>query len=177
MYKRQVYTLLAEYMLGIAGTFEFEPDPPNLRRALAIEPRSPFILNHVGWNELYAGNTENAYECFKKAKKFGPFDPMRAHIESGIALTCLFRSNYEDAILHAKNAISINKAFPVPYRVLAAAEAMNGDVEQAGDTIDKLIGLVPNDSIERIRNGGGWKNTPQAQIYIEGLQKAGLPLA
>lgn len=119
----------------------------------------------------YGGNAVTTLQ----ARKYGPFDPLRAHAEAGTALCLVLQSRFDEAVRHAKAAIAINNRFPVPYRALAAAEAHRGGTVAAKYALQELLRLVPDDSVSLAQKRGRWTFTPGIEPYFDGLRKAGLP--
>jgi len=88
----------------------------------------------------------------------------------GIAFIGLGR--FDEAVAAAKKALSENQAFAVAYRCLASALAHLGREAEAREAAAGLLQLEPNFRIsEWVARGG----LSRAQMYVDGLRKAGLP--
>jgi adenylate cyclase len=88
----------------------------------------------------------------------------------GIAFIGLGR--FDEAVAAAKNALQTNQTYRPAYRCLAAALAHLGRDAEARKTVAQLLEIEPDFRIsEWIARNGQW----QAQMFIDGLRKAGLP--
>jgi adenylate cyclase len=79
---------------------------------------------------------------------------------------------FDEAVAAAKKAISRNRTFARPYLCLAAALAHLGREAGAREAIAQLLELKPDFRISKWMAHGG---RSQAQVFIDGLRKAGLP--
>jgi adenylate cyclase len=88
----------------------------------------------------------------------------------GIAFIGLGR--FDEAVAAAKKALSQNQTFAASYRCLAAALAHLGREAEARKAVAQVLEIEPHFRISEYvaRNGQS-----QAQIFIDGLRKAGLP--
>ena len=88
----------------------------------------------------------------------------------GIAFIGLGR--FDEAVTAAKNALQTNQTYGPAYRCLAAALAHLGRDAEARKTVAQVLEIEPHFRIsEWVAHTGQW----QAQMYIDGLRKAGLP--
>jgi adenylate cyclase len=79
---------------------------------------------------------------------------------------------FDEAVAAAKKALSQNQTFVITYRCLAAALAQLGRDAEARETAARLLELEPNFHISK------WMvphSRSGAQMFIDGLRKAGLP--
>jgi len=87
----------------------------------------------------------------------------------GIAFIELGR--FDEAVEVAKKALSQNQTFRGAYRCLAAALAHLGRDAEAKKAVARLLEADPHFRIsEYVARSGQW----QAQMFIDGLRKAGL---
>ena len=88
----------------------------------------------------------------------------------GIAFIGLGR--FDEAVTAAKNALHKNQTYAAAYRCLAAALAHLGRDAEARKTVAQVLEIEPNFRISEWVARTGQR---QAQMYIDGLRKAGLP--
>ena len=87
----------------------------------------------------------------------------------GIAFIGLGR--FDEAVTAAKNALQTNQTYGPAYRCLAAALAHLGRDAEAKRAVARLLEADPHFRIsEYVARSGQW----QAQMFIDGLRKAGL---
>ncbi len=88
----------------------------------------------------------------------------------GIAYIGLGR--FDEAVVAAKNALQKNQTLGTAYHCLAAALAHLGRDAEARKTVTQILEIEPHFQIsEYVARTGHW----QAQMFIDGLRKAGLP--
>jgi adenylate cyclase len=81
-------------------------------------------------------------------------------------------SDLAGAVAAAGKALSQNQTFAMSYRCIASALAHPGHKAEASETAAGLLELEPDFRIsEWMARGGRW----EAQTFIDGLRKAGLP--
>jgi adenylate cyclase len=79
---------------------------------------------------------------------------------------------FDEAVAAARKAVRENQTFVMTYLCLAAALAHLGREAEARETVARLLELEPNFHIsKRMARGVRW----EAQTFIDGLRKAGLP--
>jgi len=78
--------------------------------------------------------------------------------------------HFDEAVAAAKKAVRQNPLYPVAYRCLAIALVHLGREAEAREAAAGLLELEPSFRISEW-TAGRWL----AQIYIDGLRKAGLP--
>ena len=73
-------------------------------RALKLAPDVAVVLNHAGWVRAFAGDPADAEELFRRAIRLSPLDPQMAHLLHGLAIACLRRGRYEEALAASERA-------------------------------------------------------------------------
>ena len=79
---------------------------------------------------------------------------------------------FDEAVAAAKNALQTNQAFGPAYRCLGSALAHLGRDAEARKTVAQFLEIEPQFRISAWVAHSGQR---QAQMYIDGLRKAGLP--
>jgi adenylate cyclase len=155
------------YMSG-----NFDAAKEMVDRAVALNPNSALAWEQRGWAYEYSGKAEEAIRSFERAIRLSPLDPLLFSTFTGISLALVSLGRFDEAVAAAKKALRKNQNFSSTYRCLAAALAHLGREEEARDAAARLLKLDPNFRIsEWMARGGNWR----AQVYIDGLRKAGLP--
>ena len=79
---------------------------------------------------------------------------------------------FDEAVAAAKKALQKNQTYAAAYRCLAAALAHLGRDAEARKTVAQLLEIEPDFRVsEWVARSGQW----QAQMFIDGRSKAGLP--
>ena len=128
----------------------------------------------AGWTNRFCARPKQAIECIQRAAELSPRDPAeydRLQVKAG-ALTQL--GDYDQAILTAWQSVRMNSSMAGTYRILIAALALTGRIEEARNACKGLLAVEPafriNDRNARMR----WVPEAKAAI-LRGLRLAGLP--
>lgn len=104
----------------------------SFKRALELAPFDAYVVSRAALGKLYAGDFAEAESLFRQSIELDPLNGERQHGMLGHTLFHLGR--YEDAIEALQN---IDEPLVWELAWLAAAFAMNGDVEMAADAAEK----------------------------------------
>jgi adenylate cyclase len=151
---------------------DFDTGREMVDRAVAFNPNAALAWEQRGWTYQIAGQPEEAIRSFERAVRLSPFDPFLFSTFAGMSAAFISLGRFDEAVAAAKKALRKNQTFAMAYRCLAAALAHLGRDAEAKKTVAQLLEIEPHFRIsEWMARGGRW----QAQIYIDGLRKAGLP--
>jgi len=151
---------------------DFDTAREMVDRAVALNPNSFSARQLRGWTYQIAGQPEEAIRSFERAVRLSPFDPALFATFAGMSAAFISLGRFDEAVAAAKKAIRENQTFVITYLCLAAALAHLGREAEARETVTRLLELNPNFHISKLMtHGGRW----EAQMFIDGLRKAGLP--
>jgi adenylate cyclase len=140
-------------------------------RAVASNPNSAFVWGERGFTYQLAGQPEEAIRSFERAIRLSPFDPLISSRFTGMGIAFIGLGRFDEAVAAAKNALE-TQTYGTAFLCLAAALAHLGRDAEARKTVAQLLEIEPDFRIsEWIARNGQW----QAQMFIDGLRKAGLP--
>jgi adenylate cyclase len=129
-------------------------------------------MSAVAFN--FSGEFERARNLLQQAARIDPLDPKAYHTNELIGFSFFFEKRFEDAVRWCQIALDQNPRFSATLRVLAASLAHLGRVEEAKQIIGDLLALQPNSGL-RISRLNNFRYPWMVDLYVEGLQKAGLP--
>jgi adenylate cyclase len=162
-------------MLGWAtATYfnDYDTATEMVNRAIASNPNSALAWERRGWTFQQAGQPEEAIRSFERAIRLSPVDPWLFSRLTGMSIAFIGAGRFDEAIASAKRALQTNQTFGTTYRCLAAALAHLGRDAEAGKAVAQILEIEPDFRIsEWVARSGQW----QAQMFIDGLRKAGLP--
>jgi adenylate cyclase len=141
-------------------------------RAVALNPNTGMAWELRGWTYQRAGRPEEAIRSFERAIRQSPFDPWLFSRFAGMGIAYIGLGRFDEAVAAAKNALQKNQTFGTAHHCLAAALAHLGRDAEARKTAIQILEIEPHFRIsEYVARTGHW----QAQTFIDGLRKAGLP--
>ena len=164
-------------MLGWAtASFSDDDDYDTARdmvdRAVALNANSALAWELRGFTYELAGQLEEAIRSFERAIRLSPFCPWLPRKFTGMGIAFIGLGRFDEAAAAAKNALQTNQTYGPAYRCLAAAFAHLGRDAEARKTVAQLLEIEPHFGISEWVAHTGQR---QAQMYIDGLRKAGLP--
>jgi tetratricopeptide (TPR) repeat protein len=141
------------------------------RRALEMNPNNPEHIADLGNLLTYLGRATEALELLKKAKRADPyFDPAWYWHQLGLAY--LTARQYDEAIA----AYERSHTMPAWIQAhIAACHAYMGRMNRARACAAEVIRREPQYSVQIAASKNPFKNPADAEHFIEGLLKAGLP--
>lgn len=145
------------------------------RQAKALSPYSPHVWFSCGWVHVTAGETEAALAAFERSLAFTASHPFSYIAYSGLANTLLQLGRPADAVAAARTATAENPTFHPGWRILAAALADDGKLEEAAAAVDRLRALAPHESLAFVRDWLPYRRPEQLARLVDALDRAGLP--
>jgi adenylate cyclase len=162
-------------MLGRATALlsgDFDTAREMVDRAVALNPNAAYGWAHRGWTYLLAGQPEEGVRSFERAIRLSPFDPWLFSRLTGMSAALIGLGRFDEAVAAAKKALREKETFAMAYRCLAVALVYLGRDAEARKAVAQFLEIRPHFRIsEWMARDGRW----QAQIYIDGLRKAGFP--
>lgn len=160
-----VLTNLKKDLAGAASSYE---------AALQINPNESLAWLLTGTLNAFMGNGGDALEASERALRLSPLDPLRYFYDSLAASAAITAGKYERAIELAKRSLKANRSHTSTYRALAIAQSLSGQMDDARDTVQRLLQLEPSFTVTQFL-----ARTPargaMASTVAEALLRAGLP--
>jgi tetratricopeptide (TPR) repeat protein len=147
-------------------------------RAIALDPNLAVAHNYLGQIKVFLGRADEAAEHTLKAIQLSPRDPQLARWYYQLALTYIHQQRYDDATEWARRGVQVNPNLRYPYRVLAAALALSGRVDDARVVAAEMLRRYPKETIGAFLTREPWRDP----VYragqnreIAGMRLAGVP--
>jgi adenylate cyclase len=118
------------------------------------------------------GQDEEAIRSFERTIRLSPLDPLLYTTFLGMGIALIGLRRFDEAVEAAKKALRKNPSFAPSYRCLAAALAHLGREAEAREAVARQLELEPNFRISKFLAP---EVKSHAQLFIEGMRKAGLP--
>jgi adenylate cyclase len=143
-----------------------------LEKAVSLNPNRAETYLSLANTLTFAGRPLEAVHAAQKAMRLDPLYGYIGDFYLGRAL--YFAKQYEEALLPLKTCVARAPEFPAGYMYLAPLYAELGRIEDAGNTVAKLLELAPRFTIEASVQKH-LPYVPQAMShYVQGLRKAGV---
>ncbi len=155
---------------------EYELALAELQTAIKLNPTFAAAYCGLGDSLAYEGRIEEAIPLFETAIRLSPQDPQRWAFYSYGALALIFNSDFEQAVVWAKNALQVPNCQYWANAHLTAALAHLGYGEEASDAVAKLLARKADFSCAFAKKKLFYIKKPkQLDLYLDGLRKAGVP--
>ncbi len=167
----------AHSVLGMAYLFgrDFEKAPLHLRNALRLNPN---LSNAHGVLAAYHGLSRD-YDAARTsaihATTLSPRDPYRAFWYGGHGIAAYLDRNYDRCIEICSEVLAEYPNYASALRQLAAAQAMKGQLEDAQDTMKRLLALMPGLTLTMVRDIVPIRYPDDHEHWLDGLRRAGMP--
>jgi adenylate cyclase len=145
-------------------------------RALAACPNSPLAWILSSGTLSYIGRGEQAVRHAERALRLSPFDQSLAWYYMFVGLAHYGHGSYEEAVKWGRLSLSENPNYTANLRILSAALAGLGRLDEAAATAGRLTALEPEFGIaEYARSLQPFRDPDIAAKYLAHLRAAGLP--
>jgi TolB-like protein len=143
-------------------------------RAVVLNPNSAIAWRQGGFSQIYAGRPEVGLEYLERAVRLSPLDARSEDSWAGIALALIQLERNKEAVAAGRRATQGNPNSATGWRVLSAALALTGQLEEARAAMRRLLVIDPNCTVAIMAVRQGYADMAKAR-YFDGLRKAGLP--
>ena len=142
-------------------------------RAVELNPNGAEVHAQLALMYIFSDETDMAIKLLKRAFRLNPIPP--PHYYDFLAMAHLNNGQYEKAIQLSKKSLRDNPdQFGIYFTLTASYSALNR-IEEAHNTVEEILRIHPNFSLEYYTKTLPYKNQETLDKYIEALRKAGLP--
>jgi len=144
-------------------------------RAIQLNPNEPLAWLYTGTLRAWQGRGKEAANAATRALELSPLDPMRYYIESLAASAMLSAGELDKAIQLCLSSLSGNITHTSTHRVLAIAQVMSGQLDEAQITAKRLMQIEPHLTADAFLSRYPGREDQHAGVYAEALLRAGVP--
>ena len=145
----------------------------HFQRALTLNPNFAAAHGYLGWTLSFDGQSDKAIVHSKTAIRMSPHDPQQVIFHGGLAAAHYLAGDYDEAINSALSVLRFRPTFSGARRLLVAALAQAGRLDEARKELERLKDFQPDISLAWIEKNVPY--TPRAmKSYLEGWRKVGL---
>jgi len=145
------------------------------RQALELNPNLAIAEGRLAHMLGLQGEYEQAIVHAEKAYRLSPLDPFYSWWGPAKMVAAFGAGDYEEAAESARKLIRLKPEFPSAWRFLAASLAQLDRLEEARAATDRLLQLMPHESLRQNRSRLSFTNADFLERYIDDLRKAGVP--
>ena len=143
-------------------------------KALQHNPND--ALAHLQMAALYGwqGRGDEAIAAANESLALSPLDPHLYFSHCLVAAAHLGAGDYAAAINYAQQSLRANRMHVPTYKVIAMAQAMQGSLTEANQSISRLRQLSPEFTISSFESASPWRMHPRFIDIRNALSQAGL---
>lgn len=145
-----------------------------IERALALNPNLTLAWAASGWVKAWLGDPDTAIEREGHAIRLSPQDTLLFSMQAATALAHLFAGRFEAAMEWAEAASRELPNFMPAYCIIAAAAAMNDELQRARHAVQHLLHLNSMLRVSALDVHYKISRPEHRAIWSKGLRKAGL---
>ncbi|HWA17790.1 MAG TPA: winged helix-turn-helix domain-containing protein [Devosia sp.] len=119
-----------------------------VRRAREANPNNVLVLNQAGICNMMAGDLDEAEACFARAYQLSPGSLGAYESIAGVGYSRYFKRDYEGAVEWLQRSRHTLVDWPPTYWLLASAFGQLGRLDDAGQTIARLLEIAPQTSLK-----------------------------
>jgi TolB-like protein/predicted Zn-dependent protease len=116
---------------------------------IARNPGEPTAYRELGLNKLYLGHAEAAVEWFRRADRVAPRDAHRWTWLQGLGRALMQLGRNQEAVDVLQETLASNPSFNHGRALLAAAEALAGEIGKAHQSMMEFMATEPAMTIEQ----------------------------
>jgi tetratricopeptide (TPR) repeat protein len=144
-------------------------------RAITLNPNNALAHANAGWLHAYLGAADHAIDHLQCSIRLSPRDPTLFRVYAALAFAHLLRNEFDIAAEWGRRAFDANPNFAPTHRVLAAALAHAGRVDEARQVAEHLLSVSPQDSVSRFAGYSVFRYSGRLDLILDGLRMAGVP--
>jgi Tfp pilus assembly protein PilF len=158
--------------LAMAYAYHGKPEQAlaEYNRAEALAPSNADVLLIVAWSIAQFGETDRAVNLAERALKLNPHYP--DWYNQGLSVVFFFGGQFDKAV---KYRLLVKEPAALDYAFLAMANAYLGRADDAETAAANLKKLDHTWTAERYLSDGGGYPEKEAELFVIGARKAGLP--
>ncbi len=168
------------WALSVAGHIQsfvrkrFQVAMDMFEQALTINPSCAIAWSRSATTLAYLGRGEEALQRARNAMRLSPFDPNLYAFCTTNGTAAFVTGRYDEAVGWLEKALRINPGYHAARRILVAALALAGDLNNARAQAQEFQALEP---AFRVSNFATWYPLcePHLSRMLEGMRAAGLP--
>lgn len=158
--------------LGFAYAYHGKPEQAaaEFARAETLAPSDADVLLLIAWFLPGLGETAQAVSLAERSLKLNPHYP--DWYNQGLSLVFFFGEQYDKSVNYR---LLVKEPFALDYAFLAMAYAYLGRAGDAEAAAANVVKLDPTWTAERYLSEAGGYAEKEAELFVDGARKAGLP--
>ncbi|ANY83508.1 hypothetical protein BB934_35175 (plasmid) [Microvirga ossetica] len=154
---------------------EFTEAVPLIDRAVQLDPNSAWAWHHSGFIRTFLNQPDLAIEHFQRSIRISPLDPYNFNAAIGIGIAHFHAERFAEAASWVCQGIAEKPSATWAWRIVAAAYANLGRLDEAREALARLVQAHPGITIAAIKQASMPPSRSFQDALFGGLRAAGLP--
>ena len=154
---------------------EFTEAVPLIDRAVQLDPNSAWAWHHSGWIRNFLNQPDLAIEHFQRSIRISPLDPYNFDAAIGIGIAHFHAERFAESASWVRQGIAEKPSATWAWRIVAAAFANLGRLDEAREALTRLVQAHPGITIAAIKQASMPPSPSFQHALFDGLRTAGLP--
>ncbi len=154
---------------------EFTEAVPLIDRALQLDPNSAWAWHHSGFIRTFLNQPDLAIEHFQRSIRISPLDPYNFNAAIGIGIAHFHAERFAESASWVRQGIAEKPSATWAWRIVAAAYANLGRLDEAREALTHLVQAHPGITIAAIKQASMPPSPSFQHALSDGLRTAGLP--
>jgi tetratricopeptide (TPR) repeat protein len=166
---------IAHVLLGWVYLFKRQHDEAikEGERSIELNPNGAEAHAQLAFILIFSDKTDLAIKLLKRAFRLNPIPP--PYFYDILSMAHRNNGNYREAIKLAEKSLIDNPNQLSAYLTLASLYSLSNRAEDARKTVEEILILNPNFSLENYAKTIPYKRQETADAFVEALRRAGLP--
>jgi DNA-binding SARP family transcriptional activator/TolB-like protein len=143
-------------------------------RALTLNPNLAMAWALSACAHAYLGDADEAERRLNRYKKLSPFDPQTFFFDAFFIYIHILKRDFDAAVMVGRTVSEMNPAFSASHRLYLAALGLSGREQEAAAIRQRLLGLEPDFTIERLIATSPLARETDRELVAQGLRRAGI---
>jgi adenylate cyclase len=153
---------------------EFTEAVPLIDRAVQLDPNSAWAWHHSGFIRTFLNQPDLAIEHFQRSIRISPLDPYNFNAAIGIGIAHFHAERFAEAASWVRRGIAEKPSATWAWRIVAAAYANLGRLDEAREALARLVQAHPGITITAIKQASMPPSPSFQRALFDGLRAAGL---
>lgn len=154
---------------------EFTEAVPLIDRAVQLDPNSAWAWHHSGFIRTFLNQPDLAIEHFQRSIRISPLDPYNFNAAIGIGIAHFHAERFAESASWVRQGIAEKPSATWAWRIVAAAYANLGRLDEAREALTHLVQAHPGIAIAAIKQASMPPSPSFQYALFDGLRTAGLP--
>lgn len=172
---QHAYALAVDGLVAVQTGQDFALAKDRYEEAILADPQEAYAWAARSGLHCYCDEPQQALHAANRAVSLSPVDPALFMFEAYRAMALLATGQHGESIEAAQRSLKQNRVLSGTYRILAIAQVLAGQAEEARATVQRLLVIEPSQTLRTYRERYPGRDSAHMSDYVAALREAGVP--